>query len=251
MKYRKKDLIPPKLLYKYRPFSDQHDSVRKILSQNNWWFGSRLSFDDEKDFIFPGVEDDRRLAGLDLERARADMQEVLDKTGVFCLSESANDPDLWWRYASDGAGICFEVESDHVTEPDFGPFKVRYSDKPKPLWDRFASEEKRKQIVDAHLLQKSLCWKRQAEWRCIRKWEPRARPTANRFFPIDRRALTALVFGWKLTEGEQRQAIEWMNAGGWLRNVTLRKAFLDDARVRIRDYEDEVDSTASTLHELG
>src|SRR5260370_33381653 len=132
MRYRKKDLIPPRLLYKYRPFADQNDSVRKILSQNNWWFGSRMSFDDDEDFIFPGVEDDRRLVGLDLERARTDMQDVLDKTGVFCLSESPKDPDLWRPYACCGAGICLELESDHVTEPDFGPFKVTYSDRPKP-----------------------------------------------------------------------------------------------------------------------
>jgi hypothetical protein len=131
--YSKKDLIPPRLLYKYRPFADVNDSVRKILVQNNWWFGSRRSFDDEKDFIFPGVEHDPRLAGSDLERAKTEMQEVLDNTGVFCLSESPRDPDLWRRYGSDGAGICFELESDHVTEPDFGPFKVRYSDRPKPL----------------------------------------------------------------------------------------------------------------------
>ncbi len=219
MRYRKKDLIPPRLLYKYRPFADQHDSVRKILSQNNWWFGSRLSFDDDEDFIFPGVEDDARLVGLDLERAKTDVQDVLDKTGVFCLSENPKDPDLWHRYGSDGAGICFELESDHVTEPDFGPFKVKYSDRPKPLWDRFASAEKRRKFVDAHLLQKSTSWKRQAEWRCVRKWEARCKPTANRYYPIARRALTAVIFGWRLTEREQWQVIDWMKLGGWLRNV--------------------------------
>jgi len=138
MGYGKKDLIPPRLLYKYRPFVDPHDSVRKILAQNSWWFGSRRAFDDEEDFIFPGVEGDSRLAGLDLERAKRDMQELLDQTGVFCLSESPKDPDLWRRYASDGAGICIELESDYVTEPDFGPFRVTYSDRPKPLWDQFA-----------------------------------------------------------------------------------------------------------------
>lgn len=175
MKYSKKDLRPPRLLYKYRPFVDQHDSVRKILAQNNWWFGSRQSFDDEDDFVFPGVEDDPRLIGLDLERAKTDMQDVLDKTGVLCLSESPKDPDLWRRYASDGAGICFELESDHLTEPDSGPFKVTYSDRPKPLWDRFAREEKRRKIADAHLLQKNICWKRQAEWRCILACTPNSR----------------------------------------------------------------------------
>jgi hypothetical protein len=236
MTYRKKDLIPPRLLYKYRPFLDPHDSVRRVLSQNNWWFGSRQSFDDENDFIFPGVEDDSRLIGLDLERAKIDMQDALDKTGVFCLSESPRDPDLWRRYASDGAGICIELESDHVTEPDFGPFKVTYSDRPKPLWDQFAGADKRRKLVDAHLLQKSTFWKRQAEWRCIQKWEPRDKPTANRYYPIAARALTSVIFGWKMTEEERQQAIGWIQIGGWLRSVAFRQAQPENGRVRIRDY---------------
>jgi hypothetical protein len=234
-KYRKRDLIPPRLLYKYRPFADPHDSVRKILSQNNWWFGSRRSFDDEEDFIFPGVEDDPRLAGVDFERAKTDMQDALDKTGVFCLSESPKDPDLWRRYAADGAGICFELESDHLTEPDFGPFKVSYSDRPKPLWDQFAGPEKRRRLVDAHLLQKSTLWRRQAEWRCIRKWKPQDKPTASRYYTVERRALTAIILGWRLTEEDQRLVLEWMRMGGWLQGVALRQALLEDTRVRIRE----------------
>jgi len=236
MKYRKKDLKPPRLLYKYRPFADTNDSVRKILAQNNWWFGSRLSFDDDEDFVFPGVEDDPRLVGVDLERAKTDMQDVLDKTGVFCLSENPKDADLWRRYASDGAGICFELESDYVTELDFGPFKVTYSDRSKPLWNRFAHADERRKLVDAHLLQKRRCWRGQAEWRCIRKWEPQQRPTAKRYYPIARRALTAVIFGWRMTEGERRLTLEWMRMGGWLQAIALRQALLEDARVRIRDY---------------
>ena len=235
MTYRKKDLIPPRVLYKYRASADVNDSVRKILVQNNWWFGSRCSFDDDEDFIFPGVEDDPRLVGFDLERARTEMQEVLDNTGVFCLSESPKDPDLWRRYSCDGAGVCFELESDYVTEPDFGPFKVKYSDRPKPLWDRFAGLEKRRKLVDAHLLQKGISWKRQAEWRCIRKWERQQKPTANRYYPVAPRALTAVIFGWKLSEQERQQVINWMQKGVWRRSINLRQALADGTHVRIRD----------------
>jgi hypothetical protein len=234
-KYRKKDLVPPRFLYKYRPFADANDSVRKILTQNNWWFGSRQSFDDDKDFIFPGVEDDCRLVGLDLERARTDMQDALDKTGVFCLSESPKDPDLWRRYGCNGAGICFELESDYVTEPDFGPFKVIYSDKPKPLWDQFASADKRRKLVDAHLLQKSLCWKRQAEWHCIRKWNPRDRSTAKRYYPVAPRALTAVIFGCGLTEEERQQVIDWTQKGVWRRRVGFRQVLVEGTLIRIRE----------------
>jgi hypothetical protein len=98
MGYAKKELIPPKLVYKYRPFADPNDSVRRMLALNMWWFGSRRYFDDSEDFVFPGVRNDRQLAPYDLERAQADMQEVLDKTGVFCLSERAGHPQL--RFSS-------------------------------------------------------------------------------------------------------------------------------------------------------
>src|ERR1700722_1653475 len=127
MGYAKKELIPPKLVYKYRPFADPNDSVRRMLALNMWWFGSRRYFDDSEDFVFPGVRNDRQLAPYDLERAQADMQEVLDKTGVFCLSERADHPQLWSLYAADGAGLCIELESDHVTEWEYDPFKVTYS----------------------------------------------------------------------------------------------------------------------------
>lgn len=236
MAHGKKDLVPPRSLYKYRPVVDPHDSVRKMLALNCWWFGSRRSFDDPEDLIFPGIKEDRRLVRLNLETARADMQDVLDKTGVFCLSESAKDPDLWRLYASDGAGICVELESDHVTEPDFGPFKVIYSDKPKPLWDHFAGQEKRRKFVDAHLLQKKRIWRNQAEWRCIRKWERREEATANRYYPIAPRALLTVIFGWRLSDEEKQRIVEWIAAGGWRRTVALRQAELEDGRVRIREY---------------
>ena len=142
---------------------------------------------------------------------------------------------MWRRYASDGTGICIELEGDYLTDPDFGPFKVMYSDKAKPLWDRFAGAEKRRKLVDAQLFQKSTFWRRQAEWRCIRKWEPQHTPTANRYYPIAPRALTAVIFGWRLTEEERRQIIEWIQMGGWRRIVALRQAQLEDGRVRVRD----------------
>jgi hypothetical protein len=231
-----KDLVPPRMLYRYRSFTDPYDSIRKALAQNRWWFGSRRAFDDEDDFIFPGVRDDPRLAWADLELLKRDTQEVLDRTGVFCLSESPNDIDLWRRYASDGAGICIELESDYITDPDFGPFKVRYSNEPKPLWNHFAGPDKRRKLTDAHLLQKNISWKNQAEWRCIRHWEVRERPTADRYYSIAVRALMAIIFGWKLTQQAQRQIIEWVQMGGWWRVVILREAQPEDDRIRIREY---------------
>ena len=194
MGYTKKELIPPRSLFKYRPFADPNDSVRHMLSLNMWWFGSRRYFDDSEDFIFPGIKPDCHIDACELERVKAHMQDVLDKTGVFCLSEMADHPKLWSKYAADGAGLCVELESDHVTEPDQGPFRVKYSDRPKPPWQYRATQEKRNALTTAALLQKTTGWRYQAEWRCIRTWQRDAKATAQRPYPIKTRALVRIIF---------------------------------------------------------
>ena len=97
-----------------------------------------------------------------------------------------------------------------------------------------AGPDKRMKLTEAHLLQKGTSWRCQAEWRCIRKWEPRQRPTANRYYPIETRALIGVIFGWKLTEQDRRQITEWIQMGAWRRNAALKQAQLEDGRVRIR-----------------
>jgi hypothetical protein len=237
--YAKKELIPPKLLYKYRPFTDPNHSVRRMLALNMWWFGSRRYFDDSEDFVFPGIRQKRRLGARDLERVRTDMQEVLDKTGVFCMSERADHPQLWSLYAADGAGLCVELESDHVTDPEYpeyGPFRVTYSDRPKALWEDSVTQEKRNRLANAALLQKSTLWTYQAEWRCIRTWPRHAEPTADRYYPIATRALVGVIFGWKLSEYERRQVIGWINGCYWRRAIRVRQATPVGERIKISEY---------------
>lgn len=233
MRNGKKALIPPKLLFKYRPLVDQFNSVHRALARNLWWFGSRLSFDDRDDFVFPGIRYDRRLAAIDMDRARSDMQEVLDRTGVFCMSARADHPTLWSLYAADGAGLCFELEADWVTKPDYGPFLVAYSDAPKPLWEPRASQEKRNRLATAALLQKATRWNYQSEWRCIRTWPRNGAPTANRHYPIAERALVGVVFGWRVSEREQRQVMEWIKAWPWRRAIRFRQATPAGRRIKI------------------
>ncbi len=45
----------PKYLFRYRPFEDQFDSLRRILVNNEWYFGSRVAFDDQDDCKLPGI----------------------------------------------------------------------------------------------------------------------------------------------------------------------------------------------------
>jgi hypothetical protein len=180
------------------------------------------------------------------------MQEVLDKTGVFCLSERADHPQLWSLYADDGAGLCVELESDHVTEPDYGPFRVTYSDKPKLLWEHSGAQQKRNKLATAALQQKSTRWRCQAEWRCIRIWPRNAKPTADRYYPIAPRALVSVIFGWRLSEHKRRQVIEWINAGWWRRAIRLRQAMPVGGRIKISEYVPSLEpSEDSSTHALG
>jgi hypothetical protein len=172
------------------------------------------------------------------------MQEVLDKTGVFCLSERADHPRLWSLYAADGAGLCVELASDHVTEPvyaplteyPYGPFRVTYSDRPKPQWEHSGTQEKRNKLATAALLQKSMFWRYQAEWRRIRIWPTHAKATADRYYPIAAHALVGVIFGWKLSERERQQVIGWIKACYWTREVRLRQAMPVGERIKISEY---------------
>jgi len=237
MKYGKRQLVPRRHLYKYRAFDDPYDSLRRMLAQNDWWFGSRSSFDDKDDFVFPGVKAHPSLAGFDYERIKIEMQETLDRTGVFCLSESPKVFRLWDLYAGSGAGLCAEIEADYVTDPEFGPFRVTYSDRPKPQWEYTAGEQKRERLTAAALLQKSTQWKYQAEWRCVRTWLRNESPTANRYYPIAARALVGVIFGWKTSETQHREVIQWIENGlRWRRTIRLRQAYLVGEKIQISDH---------------
>jgi hypothetical protein len=110
----------PRLLFRYRPFRDEHDSLRKLLLNNEWYFGSRQNFDDQADCELTGVVLDRKhirdlmikafgpltadretqieqfLANPDGERrAVAEIQKYINDVGILCLSESYDDPELW------------------------------------------------------------------------------------------------------------------------------------------------------------
>src|ERR1700719_943718 len=51
-------------LYRYRRFSDEFDSLHRMLSENLWWFGSRTGFDDERDCVLGNI----MLTPTDIER---------------------------------------------------------------------------------------------------------------------------------------------------------------------------------------
>jgi hypothetical protein len=206
--------VPPRFLYRYRPLHDPFSSVQQILEHDRWWVGSRANFDDVQDMISPGYDfHDTDLA----ERARRENQAFMDHTGVLCLSVSATQPRLWSEYAASGKGVCFKLESDYIVHPDNGPFRVNYSDAPKPLWKPFQNNP----TPLVHLLQKKNNWSYQGEWRCILKWNPGEQFTVGYRSMWQNRALAGLIFGWDMTPKEKFEVIDWLKSARhrWLRRM--------------------------------
>ena len=213
-------IVPPRFLYRYRPLHDEFSSIREMLERDRWWFGSRTNFDDSEDMLFPGYDfEDPEIA----RRAKEENQEFMNNTGVLCLSASAKQPRLWTEYAAGGKGICIKLESDYIVHPDNGPFKVNYSDDPKPLWKAFRNNP----TPLVYLLRKKRSWSYQAEWRCLVKWNNGDNPTVGYRSMWQKRALAGLIFGWNTTTEERSEVLGWLDSGRgkWLRRVELAKDF--------------------------
>jgi hypothetical protein len=206
-------LVPPRFLYRYQPLHDNYSSLRQMLERARWWFSSRAEFDDEEDMLFPGFNRNNS----ELSRAALNVQGFMDGTGVLCLSASAKQPLLWELYAGSGRGVCIKLESNYVVHPDHGPFKVHYSDEPKPLWNPFGGNRN----PTSYLLRKKRRWSYQAEWRCILKWNDDEKPTVGYRPLFSKRALAGLIFGWNTSREDRLKVLSWLRGGRWLRRLGL------------------------------
>jgi len=231
----------PRFLYRYRAFRDEHDSLRKILQENLWYFGSRVNFDDQEDCIVSGIELNRGYLedlfrtrdGLlsagqlnqieqflsDPDAARRvvnEMQGYVDNVGILCLSELDDDSELWQTYADSGRGACLQLDVTKLMESEpfllRGPFEVMYRDGPKSFWDPMADEESRQVQTDDHLLRKGTKWAHQKEWRFI--MHRGAEKTVGEYqMPVE--ALSAVILGRALTEAECKTVSHWLRMGPW------------------------------------
>ncbi len=231
----------PRFLYRYRAFGDAYDSLRKILQENRWYFGSRGNFDDQEDCIVSGVKISREylerllrsrygtasaeqlsrmkqfLADPDAgNRLVAEMQGYVDNVGILCLSELDDESELWRMYAGNGNGACLQVDMTKIIESEHyylrGPFEVLYRDGPKTAWDPLADKESQREQTDDHLLRKSSKWAYQKEWRFIMHREEE-RTVGEHPMPVD--ALSAVILGRQLSESQCRSISAWIRSGPW------------------------------------
>jgi hypothetical protein len=230
----------PRFLYRYRAFRDRYDSLRKILVENHWYFGSRREFDDQRDCVVPGVVIDRDhlerivrsndenpktereqqleqfLADPGAERkVTAAVQGYIDEVGILCLSELDDNSKLWGLYADDGRGVCLCLDMTKIIHTEYyrlrGPFQVKYDDGPKQPWDPRANGDQIAQTED-HLLRKRREWEYQKEWRFILHRNKEC-TVGEHSMPID--SLYAVILGRRLALDECRQVSKWIRLGPW------------------------------------
>lgn len=229
----------PKYLFRYRAFDDPNDSVRRILLNNEWYFGSRLKFNDQSDCVLPGIlldsdymrslmakkdgkltkerEDEigRFLADPSAERRTVEeVQGYVNSVGILCLSELHEDPELWREYADNGRGVCLRLETlEIVSAADYaerGPFEVIYSDDPKHPWDPRGDKSYQVAQAEDHLMRKRTRWAYEKEWRFIMH---RGRESTVGYHPIPSAALREVILGPSLTEAERDQIRGWVRSG--------------------------------------
>lgn len=231
------DNAVPRFLFRYRAFLDKYDSLRRILVHNQWYFGSRLDFDDQDDCKLPGVLVRRKhlrrlMAEKDGSLTKAREQEIerllknpesehhlteevqgyINRVGILCLSESADDPDLWALYAEGGHGVCLVLDTLEVAAQyvDRGPFEVRYSDDPKLPWDPRGSKSYQIAQTEDHLCRKATKWQSQKEWRFILHKD--REPTVG-YHPMPSAALRSIILGDKLAQWERDEVLTWLSWG--------------------------------------
>ncbi len=214
-------------LYRYRRFSDEFDSLRRMLSENLWWFGSRTGFDDELDCVLGGItltradieRKVRRSGGTesDLREALNDptlatrvpksvQKQVIDSIGILCLSELPDHPKLWREYADRGHGACLCLDAARLLASKQYPQEVEYLDAPLHIWNPEAEDQLAE--TAATLLRKKRRWEYQREFRILRPdgVGPHRMPTDS---------LRAVILGARLSEAERRIIARWVKSGPW------------------------------------
>jgi hypothetical protein len=218
-------------LYRYRRFSDEFDSLHRILSENIWWFGSRTGFDDEIDAVLGGI----KLTHADIERkvresggTKSDLRNALNDSalatralksvqkqsinsiGILCLSELPDHPTLWRDYADRGHGACLCLDAERLLVSkeysDYKPQEVRYLDAPPHLWNLEAEDQLAE--TAATLLRKKKRWEYQREFRILRP-----DGVGNHRMPTD--SLRAVILGTRLSEAKRRRIARWVKSGPW------------------------------------
>ena len=227
----------PEFLYKYFKLDAKNKKkIERIFTHNEIYFASPMRFNDPFDCrvhaSFDATDDDweEYLNGVLKERHPEweyherqtfvdqlirggwredpgtkqkgvnDVQEAVNKIGVFCLTEVRDDILMWSHYADGHKGFCLQFNINPKLYP-FGEmlFQVQYTSS----YPQITITKNHKDQTRKVLLTKSTSWEYEKEWRIFDPDDS----LGIRVFPAD--MLTGVIFGCEMPH-ENRQLIrEW------------------------------------------
>lgn len=222
----------PEFLYKYSKLNeDNREWIQRIFTHNEIYFASPERFNDPFDCrvqaSFDASDDDweehldgvfkvthpnwdynerqalvrRAIEGGWLKEAGAqqkivnDVQNAVNKLGVFCLSETQDDILMWSHYGDGHKGFCLQFCINLEQFPFVKLYRVEYT----VSYPQINVVKYRETQTRSVLLTKSDFWKYEKEWRIIDDKGP-----GIRVFPAE--MLTGVTFGCEMPH-ESRQLI--------------------------------------------
>jgi hypothetical protein len=164
----------PDVLYKYL-VPERID----ILENMTVRFSPPTDFNDtfDADYLVPTSQGQKAITTRTLLR---------NKLGIFCLTERPDDHLMWVHYARNHTGFAlgFDANAPFFREEGRTLDKVKYREGPK--------------VFDAAdvgvCFYKSIEWKYEREWRCVRKFER----SESRLVAIEPSLITHVIFGSKM-----------------------------------------------------
>ena len=233
----------PDHFYKYRSIgNDQVNFTKDILTKNELYWASPLSFNDPFDcapvHVLAGSYLKRKLAirriirdkmprlskqdvkarttaamrrsPKDIERMMSESQAALmENTGVCCLSAIPDNILMWSHYADSHRGIClrFTPEVKKLAQPkaDDLHFELSFPVKysdTRPKIDILWRD--RPDLLEKMLLTKADFWSYEHEWRMF---DSNSGPGTHKFPPS---CLDAVIFGARSTSDDREMILEWL-----------------------------------------
>ncbi|KTT49722.1 hypothetical protein SB11R_10345 [Pseudomonas oryzihabitans] len=131
---------------------------------------------------------------------RDGLRALMQKIGVFCLSETPNEILMWSHYADYHKGFCIEYRLDE-TSPLKGMVKpVRYTDVYPSLSLKNLPSGAEENFIDICVYTKAKQWSYEREWRAIM-------PVGEKLYRTPA-PISAIIFGARMTDVHKEAVYE-------------------------------------------
>ena len=175
---------------------DWEDYLNRVLKDRH----PEGDFDERQAFVSQLIRVGWREDPGTKQKIVNDVQDAVNKIGVFCLSEVRDNILMWSHYADGHRGFCLQFHIKPEAYP-FGEllFKVEYASSYPEINIMRGREDQTRKV----LWTKSDFWKYEKEWRIF---DPDKGP-GIRVFPAE--MLTGVIFGCEMPHEDRQLIREW------------------------------------------